>query len=109
MDEKITTNFQPVDEENVTNKEKLDEHLLKLNCHISCIETDYNEFKLQYNKQSVEEILIERAVKTTMQIFYVEWVFGNYANADKVLEDFLFTTRRRGDLEQNKWCHWMIL
>ena len=102
MDEKITTNFQPVDEENVTNKEKLDEHLLKLNCHISCIETDYNEFKLQYNKQSVEEILIERAVKTTMQIFYVEWVFGNYANADKVLEDFLFTTRRRGDLEQNK-------
>ena len=70
--------------------------------HISYLEEDYNEFKLQYNKQSVEDILIQRAVKTTIQILYDKGLFDNYANADKVLEDFLFTTRRGGDLEEVK-------
>ena len=41
-----------------------------------------------------QEILIQRAVKTTIQILYDKGLFDNYANADKVLEDFLFTTRR---------------
>ena len=65
---------------------------------MSKLEKDFNEFKLQYNKQSVEEILIQRAVKTTIQILYDKGLFDNYANADKVLEHFLFTSRRRGDL-----------
>ena len=30
----------------------------------------------------------------------IRGLFDNYANADKVLEDFLFTTRRRGDLSE---------
>ena len=54
--------------------------------------------KKQYNKQSVENFLIQKAVKTTIQILYDKGLFDKYANADKVLEDFLFTTRRRGDL-----------
>ena len=66
---------------------KIDGHLLKL-------EEDYN-------KQSVEEILIQRAVKTTIQILYDKGLFDNFQNADKVLEDFFFTTRRRGDLSEN--------
>ena len=37
-------------------------------------------------------------MKTTIQILYYKGLFDNYAYADKVLEDFLFTTRRRGDL-----------
>ena len=72
----------------------------KTNGHIAYIEKDYKEFRKQYNKQSVEEILIQRAVKTTIQILYDRGLFDNYANADKVLEDFLFTTRRRGDLSE---------
>ena len=68
--------------------------------HLSKLEKHYHEFKLQYNKQSVEDILIQRAVKTTIQILYDKGLFDNYANADKVLEDFLFTTRRRGDLSE---------
>ena len=100
-DEKITTNFKAVNDEDVINKCYLDEKLKKINGHISYIEKDYNEFKLQYNKQSVEEILIQRAVKTTIQILYDKGLFDNFQNADKVLEDFLFTTRRRGDLEEN--------
>ena len=71
---------------------------MKINGHISKLEKDYNEFILQHKKQNVEEILIQRAVKTTIQILYDKGLFDNYANADKVLEDFLFVTRRRGDL-----------
>ena len=31
---------------------------------------------------------------------YDKGLFDNYAIADKVLEDFLFVTRRRGDSEE---------
>ena len=102
-DEKLTTDFEPVDNEDVINKGYLDSKLLKIDGHLSKLEKDFNEFKLQYNKQSVEEILIQRAVKTTIQILYDKGLFDKFQNADKVLEDFLFTTRRRGDLsEDNK-------
>ena len=100
-DEKITTNFEAADDEEVINKSYLDSKLLKIDGHLSKLEKDYNEFKLQYNKQPVEEILIQRAVKTTIRILYDKGLFDNYANADKVLEDFLFATRRRGDLSEN--------
>ena len=99
-DEKITTNFEPVNNPDVINKGYLDEKLLKINGHLSKLEKDYNEFKKQYDKQAVEDILIQRAVKTTIQILYDKGLFDNYDNADKVLEDFLFTTRRRGDLSE---------
>ena len=99
-DEKITTNFEAIDDSGVMNKAYLDDKLKKIDGHNAYIEKDYNEFKKQYNKQSVEEILIQRAVKTTTQILYDKGLFDNYANADKVLEDFLFTTRRRGDLSE---------
>ena len=99
-DEKLTTNFEPVDDLDVINKGYLDLKLLKIDGHLSKLEKDYNEFKLQYNKQSVEEILIQRAVKTTIQILYDKGLFDKFQNADKVLEDFLFTTRRRGDLSE---------
>ena len=93
-DEKITTNFKAVDELDVINKGYLDEKLIKIDGHLSKLEKNYNDFKLQYNKQNVEEILIQRAVKTTIQIFYNKGLFDKFQNADKVLEDFLFTTRR---------------
>ena len=96
-DEKITTNFEAVNNEDFINKGCLDEELKKIDGHISYIEKDYNEFKKHYNKQSVEVVLIQRAVKTTIQIIYDKGLFDNYANADKVLEDFVFTKRRRGD------------
>ena len=99
-DEKISTNFKPTDDSDVINKAHLDEKLKKIDGHISYIEKDYNELKFQYNKQNVEVILFQRAVKTTIQILYDKGLVDNYANADKVLEDFTFTTRRRGDLEE---------
>ena len=99
-DEKITTDFEPVDDKDVINKAYLDSKLLKIDVHLSKLEKDYNEFKVQYKKQNVEDILIKRAVKTTIQILYDKGLFDNFQNADKVLEDFLFTTRRRGDLSK---------
>ena len=100
-DEKITTNFEATDDSDVINKACLDEKLKKIDGQISYFEKDYNKFKKQYNKQSVEEILVQRAVETTIQILYDKGLFDNYANADKVLEDFLFTTRRRADLSSD--------
>ena len=97
-DEKIRTNFEPVDNDDVINKGYLGSKLLKIDGHLSKLEKDYNEFILQYNKQNVEDILIQRAVKTSIQILYDKGLFDKFQNADKVLEDSLFTTRRRPDL-----------
>ena len=99
-DEKLTTSFEAIDGADVINKAYLDDKLKKIDGHIAYIEKDYNEFKKQYNKQNVEDILIQRAVKTTIQILYDKGLFDIFQNADKVLEDFLFTTRRRGDLTE---------
>ena len=76
-DEKLTTNFKPVDESDVINKAYLDEKLLKITGYISKLEKDFKEFKLQYNKQNIEEILIQRTVKTTIQILYDKGLFDN--------------------------------
>ena len=99
-DENITTDFEAVDESDVINKGYLDSELLKIDGHLSKLEKDYNEIILQYNKQNVEDILIQRSVKTTIQILYDKGLFDNFQKADKVLEDFLFTTRRRPDLSE---------
>ena len=100
-DEKITTNFEAIDNTDVINKGYLDDKLLKINGHLSKLEKDFNDIILQYDKQSVEDILVQRAVKTTIQILYDTGFFDNFQNADKVLEDFLFTTRRRQDLSED--------
>ena len=92
--------IEPTDDSDVINKAYLEEKLKKIDGHISYLEKDYNKFKLQFNKQTVEQIIIWRALKTTIQILYDEGLFDKYANTDKVLEIFLFTTRRRGDLSE---------
>ena len=95
--EKLTTNFEAANDEDVINKAYLDEKMVKTNGHLSNLQKHYNEFKLQNNKQSVEEVLVQRGVKMTIQILYDKGLFDGYANADKNLEEFLFSTRRRGD------------
>ena len=52
--ENITTNFKTVNDEDVINKAYPDEKRLRIDGHLSSLEKKYNEFKLQYNKQSVE-------------------------------------------------------
>ena len=62
-DEKITTNRKAADDEDVINKAYLDEKLKKIDDHIYYLQKYYNEFKLQYIKQNVEDILIQRPVQ----------------------------------------------
>ena len=92
--------FEPIKNKDVISKAYLDEKLITKNGHLSLIEKDYNEYKLQYNKQSKEEILIQRFVNTSIQIIYDKGHFDAFPNADKVLKEFLFVTRSRFDLEK---------
>ena len=46
-DEKLTTNFEAVNDEDIINKGYLEENLFKINGHLSLLEKDYNGFKLQ--------------------------------------------------------------
>ena len=46
--------------------------------HFSYIEQDYSEIKIQYNKQSVEDISIQRTVELTIQTLYDESLFDNF-------------------------------
>ena len=75
---------------------------MKIDDHISLLEKDYIELKLLSNKQSIEEVLVQRAVKTTIQLLYDRGLFDAYPNADEVSKDFSFVTRCRPGLEQNK-------
>ena len=70
MIEKIPTNFEPSHDEDVVNKTYLDTNLSKIENQISYIEKGDNEYELHNSKLSIEEVLIERAVKTTIQILY---------------------------------------
>ena len=47
----------------------------------------------------MEEDLIQRAVKTIIQILHEKGLFNDVANANEVLKDFLLVERRRLDLE----------
>ena len=98
--EKIATNFEAVNDEDVINKAYLDEKFLKIDGHIPLLEKNYNEFKILSNKQSFEEALFQRTVKTTLQILYDKGLFDGYPNADEVLKNFSITTRQRHVLEE---------
>ena len=65
-----TTIFEPTDGSDVINKAYLDDKLKKIDGNTSYTENDYKQFILQYNKESVEEVLVQRAVKTTIQILF---------------------------------------
>ena len=75
---------------------------MKIDGHLSLLQKDYNEYKLHYNKQSVEKFLIQRVVKTTMQVLYDKNLFDSFPNVNEVLKDFLFVTGHKSDLEESK-------
>ena len=97
--EKLTTNFKAANDSDVINKAYLDEKLLKIDGHLTFLEKDCFELKLHYNKQSVEEILIRRAVETAIPTLYDKCLFDFSPNADKILRDYMFVTRDRIDLD----------
>ena len=87
-DENKTTIFKAANDERVINKAYLDEILLKLDGHLSLLEKNYNEYKILSDKQSIEEVLSQRAVKLFIQILHDKELFDTYDNADEVLKIF---------------------
>ena len=53
-----------------------------------------------YNNEPTEEVLIQRAVKTAIQVPYNKGLFDNFPNADRVLKVFFPVVRRRSDLKE---------
>ena len=82
-DEKITTKFEPKKPEGVITKGYLVAEISNVEGHISYMEKHYNKFRdlERFN----EGVLIEKAVKTTIQILYDKGLFDNYNNADEAL------------------------
>ena len=102
--EKITS-FEASNPEVDINKGFLDTKLSKKEGQISYIGKDYNEFKLHNNKQSLEDLPIEKAVRTTIQILYDKGLFDHYNNGDayNLLKDYSLieaNKKRRLDLEE---------
>ena len=107
--QKITTNFEAVNDEDVVNKPYLDEKTSKIAGHLAFSEKDYNEFKLQYNKQSVEEILAQRAVNTTIQILYDEGLFDFFCQHWWGFRRLFIYHKAKTWFRGSKWWHSMIL
>ena len=62
------------------------------------MEKNYNEMQIFSNKQSIKEVLIQRAVKKTIEILHDKELFDSFPNADKVLKDFLFVQQHKPGL-----------
>ena len=68
-----------------------------------------NTMNFKCKKQSQEDVLIGRAVKTTMHLFFDKWLFDNYDDTGEVLESYLLFERHRLDLGElndivTKWA-----
>ena len=92
-DEKTTTKFEPNKPEGVITKGYLVTEISNVEGLTSYIERYYNELKdlERFN----EGVLIEKAVKTTIQILYDKGLFDSYNNADEALKDYQLIERRR--------------
>ena len=75
---KKTTNFETTKPEDVVNKTFLDKNLSKLEGNISYNQKEYNEYKILSSKESVEEVVIRKVVKATIQILYDKVLFDNF-------------------------------
>ena len=64
-DEKLRTNFEATDDSDAINKAYLDEKEKDRRTYFM-YKKDYNEIKLQDNKQSLEDTLFQKVVKTTI-------------------------------------------
>ena len=82
-DEKTKTKFEAVNDEDVMDKAYLDTKLAKVKGDISYVEKKYNELK-GYERYK-EEILDEKAVKTTIQIHHDRRLFDKYDFVNEVV------------------------
>ena len=102
------TNFERVNNGDVY-QSLIRRKVIKNRCsHINIWKNSF-EFEIRSDKQSIEDVLIQGAVKTIIKLFFDKGLFDSFPNADGVSNDFLLVTRHRGDLGESKWCRLMIL
>ena len=95
---KTTANFELSNHEDGINRTYLDTKLLKIEGHMSPIEKDYSEVKLHSNKKQSVEILIDRAVKSTIQTLHDRGLFDKNYKAVEVQKDCPLIRRRKPTL-----------
>ena len=103
---KKNNKFEAFKDGDVAKKVYLDAHFSKKAGHILYIEKIYNEFILCSNKQPEEDVVIERAVQTTIQILNDIGLFDNFDDKDEVAKDYILSLvnkRRRPNWDQ-WWC-----
>ena len=100
--EKITTKFEPSNDDDIVSKAYLDTKTSKIEGHISFTGTAFNEIKSveRSNKQSDEGFSIERVVKSILQMFHDKGLIDDYDNADEVPKDYPLCERLRLNLEE---------
>ena len=103
----MSTSFQPQNNEDVVNKAQLDTNISIVKCHISFIEKNLNDFILHGDegRQSDDEFVIEKSVKTTTQILYDKRLLDMYDNAQELLKEYLLIElkeRCRPDVKELK-------
>ena len=102
-DEKTNPNFELSNGEDNVNETYLNAKIADVNGHISYIEKVSNEFKWRSKKHSEEEILIGKAVKTTVQLLHDPGLVDKYDKADKLLKEHFLkevNERRRPNLDE---------
>ena len=82
------------------NKIYLETNLSRIENHLSDIEKEWNEYKRRNDKQSAEEVLIQRIVKSIIQIRYDIGLFDQNNNADE-MKGHLFSERRKFSFQLN--------
>ena len=88
-DERITKNFEPSNDEHVVNRAHQNaKKFQSRGGHISFKGKEYKgQFLHNNQKQSDEEFLIERAVKSTIEMLYDKRLHDIYDSADEVWKD----------------------
>ena len=90
-DEKLTTIFEPHENEDVVNNAYINTEIFKVEAHLSLIEKIILNLNcIALKKQTNDEFLIGKAVKTTSQKLSSEELLDNYGNSDEVLKSYLF-------------------
>ena len=84
---KITIKFEPSNDEDVVIKAYLDTETSKVESHMSYIEKEQKQFSDL--ERSIKEVLIEGAVKETIEKLYDKGLFSWFDNAAKVLKSYL--------------------
>ena len=99
-EEKIATNFERSNYEDVKNKAYLDKNLSKTEGHSSLSEKNYDEFRLHSNRKRPRRTQLKELLNQLNKYFIKRDFFDKYDFADEVLKDDRLIARHIPNLEK---------